>query len=89
MAGFAQGQGAIDALGLLPERDWINGLDDSWDIGEVAAQDRLSPFLMMDLTAIRMAGIFRQNACVAPLTLFALGRDFAKHRLVCGARSDG
>ena len=42
---FAQGQGAIDALGLLPGFDWINGLDDSWAVGEVAAKDRLSAFL--------------------------------------------
>ena len=43
--GFATGQSAIDALGLLPERDWKDGLAAIWDIGEAAAHDRLYAFL--------------------------------------------
>jgi deoxyribodipyrimidine photo-lyase len=44
-AGCPQGQGAIDNLGLLPDLDWINGLDERWAVGEAAAKDRLSAFL--------------------------------------------
>ena len=42
---FATGQSAIDALGLLPARDWKDGLVATWDIGEAAAHDRLYAFL--------------------------------------------
>ncbi len=44
-AGCPQGQGAIDNLGLLPDLDWINGLEERWAVGEAAAKDRLSAFL--------------------------------------------
>jgi deoxyribodipyrimidine photo-lyase len=88
--GFANGQSAIDALGLLPERDWKDGL--GWRFGILARRQRMTgftPFLMMVLMVTRMAVISRKTQCIAAIGLFALGRDFAKCRLVCCQRSHG
>ena len=67
-AGCPQGQGAIDNLGLLPDLHWINGLDESWAVGESAAKDRLSAFLDEGLAGYKQGRNFPARRHVSRLS---------------------
>ena len=50
---IAYGRDAIDALGLLPDLSWIDGLDKSWEVGEAAALGRMDEFIREGLVGYK------------------------------------
>lgn len=43
----------VDALDLMPDRDWTRRIEASWSVGEAAASDRLERFLATGLPGYR------------------------------------
>ena len=88
---------AIAQLGLLPERDWKDGLAATWRIGEVAAYERLTTFLDDGLDGYKEGRNFPSKRNVSRLSAYLHWGEISpntvwyavKDRLDAGFGQDG